>query len=157
MYWSYLKTISFVLILVIIFGGGYLWFRNSDARALAAAYRNGYTNFHPAKYKAAVCTGFEGGFEGAAVGKTYFYQGMERTDYTYFQSNIRHGVHYFVDKAGERFQWNDGSDVGGRAPATSDAWKAGGVTSSSLNCVPWWSPDPSMFTLPDGVIFKVLK
>ena len=149
---TYIKNILFVMLLIVIFGGAYAVYRYNDAAGVASEYV--LSTFDPAGYKAAVCTGVQGGFEGGAYGRAYIYDGMERSDYIYAESNSQHSVHYIVDRSGMRYQWNEGSDDGGRAPNHSAAWNATRVTFFSVTCTPWWFPDASIFTVPDDVTFR---
>jgi len=148
----YVKNILFIIVLVIAFGGAYALYRYNDAAAVTSEYV--LPAFDPAGFKPAVCTGAQGGFEGGAYGRAYIYDGMERADYTYMESNEQQRVHYIVDRSGMRYQWNDGSSDGGRAPAHSEAWQGSRVTFFSVTCAPWWFPDASVFTVPDDVTFS---
>jgi len=149
---TYVKNILFALLLIVAFAGAYALYRYIDAAALTSEYV--LATFDPAGYKPAVCEGVQGGFGGGAFGRAYIYEGMERADYIYAESNVQYSVHYIVDRAGIRYQWNDGSSAGGRAPDSSVVWQSRDVTFFSLTCSPWWFPDASIFTLPDDVTFQ---
>jgi hypothetical protein len=149
MYWSYLKTVTFITILSVIFGGGYLFYRTSQATQFLTLDLG--RDFHSSA--ATVCSASLAGFDGSIAGNIYFYKGMARFTLVNRSGSDSVYVQSILDEQKIVHKWQEGLDYGLVGPL--DAFSADGIrTYKRVNCAPWWSPNASIFQVPTEITFK---
>ena len=151
MYWTYLKTFVFILILILLAGGGYVFYRfNASSSSNVADYFN---NGSPVT--AARCT-FTGSSFSAAINGVLFFDGLKlRAEWQQAVQGVLRKAHAVSLDGRMFYTWNDENDVAFTTTVEeflNDFIFFGIITKS--DCEPWWFPDGSIFSIPDEFIFR---
>ncbi|OGG53197.1 hypothetical protein A3H16_03130 [Candidatus Kaiserbacteria bacterium RIFCSPLOWO2_12_FULL_53_8] len=164
MYWTYLKTLTFLLALIVIFGGGYLYYRYDQSRHAAGkasltglAYKNDGKARTP-REELATADGFApikchlsaGGFHDSLSGDLYY---ADKSMFIHLQYAQRPDARVVVNAQGA-YVWIDGQDDVHFLGPDDPAYSASSGIESPLyiigngDCEPWWFPDRTLFEIP---------
>lgn len=149
MYWTYLKTIAFVLILGAFFGGGYLVYRSYTSTS------SGVANYlsHGTPLAATTCPFKGSSFEGAVDGALFIDGVKLRADWNMAIRGIVRKAHAVSLDGKTFYTWNDQSDVAYTTTVEEFLRDFIFLGLTDGTCQPWWSPDASMFVVPDTLEF----
>lgn len=141
MYWTYLKTFTFILVLAVIFGGGYVAYRYYVAAAMEAG------TYREDKVPATRCMFQVSNFDMSYAGVAYFVGQMERIDIEIHDSTGTY-VRHAIDDGYTAYVWKDSEATAEEiAPDKLDFPNPWGVTFDG-NCEPMWRVPPTIFDVP---------
>lgn len=155
MNWTYLKAITFVLVLSGLATGGYIGYRFFAANVIENhLFRTG--DAAPAPYQATKCVFTESGLEGSITTTSYFYRTHMRSDSVQVFKGERASFHTLANDLKDLYVWNDASDEGYIYPVDSfrNPQEFSSILSRNFDCVPWWSPANSVFVVPFSITFR---
>ena len=141
MYWTYLKTLTFLLTLAAIFGVGYVAYRYYVAAAMEAG------TYRADNVPATRCIFQVSNFDVSYTGVAYFVGVMERIDIEFHDSTGTH-VRHAIDDGYTAYAWKDSETIAEEvAPDKLDFPNPHGVQLDK-SCEPIWRLPSKIFDVP---------
>ncbi len=149
---SQLKTTVSILVLGVIFGGGYLAFRTyQSSSGVLDRYMHAQQKAPPTQ-----CL-FPGGgsFQVTVQDLIIYMDGQNmRADWTQFEAGRSMKIHAISNDNGMHYYaWGDEETNPMLVPKEQFVEIGGTSSEKEKECGPWWSPDASMFVVPDNLTF----